>query len=300
MFLFKIALNFLEHQHLGVQKDAKIAKEAAQKFPVVVFSHGLSANIHIYSLHLKEWASHGFVVFSVDHDETIRLDATKIKQYSDYVELRTPHLDPRRETIKKALDYISEPQNIQIFFKDTGVALDYDNVFMSGHSLGGATAVEMAIEDKRITGGLLLLDPWLDSCDFKKIYEPINKPVLSIRSGEYEKIEGTRGFAVKHAKANSKNGASLAGYFEDLSHNSFSDLPLLMPRELVLFKLMKGMNKIEEQVKYQTVLSRCFLELALEYNKNAKRGSNLKNQILKKFRDDLKSINIRDLFLVDS
>jgi len=67
-----------------------------------------------------------------------------------------------------------------------------------------------------------------------------------------------------------------------------------------LFKLMKGMNKIEEQVKYQTVLSRCFLELALEYNKNAKRGSNLKNQILKKFRDDLKSINIRDLFLVDS
>jgi len=250
---------------------------------------------------MKEWASHGFIAFSVDHDEQIRLDATKIKKYEDYVHLRSFHLEDRRNTIKKALDFICNPSKIEEFFQDSQVALDYDNIFMSGHSLGGGTAAEIALEDPRITGGLVLLDPWLDSCDVKSINNPINKPVLSIRSGEYEKMESTRACSVKHSKANSKDGLGLAGYFEELSHNSFSDLPLLMPRELVLFKLMKGMNKLEEQAKYQTVLSRSFLEMALLHNRNPKGGKslNVKTLTLKRFRDNLKELNVRDLFLID-
>ncbi|MPC96663.1 Platelet-activating factor acetylhydrolase 2 [Portunus trituberculatus] len=40
-----------------------------QKWPVVVFSHGLSANRSIYSTVCSELASHGFVVAAVEHRE---------------------------------------------------------------------------------------------------------------------------------------------------------------------------------------------------------------------------------------
>ncbi len=300
--LFRAAFNFLEYQSLGVNKDAKIAQEAAnKKFPVVVFSHGLSANIHIYSLNLKEWASNGFIVFSVDHDEQLRFLPSQLTDYPSLMRLRGGQLEDRKVIVKKVLDLISKPSTIHGLFENNQIVLDYDNIFASGHSFGGATASEVAIEDSRITGGLLILDPWFECARFDILYQPINKPVLSIRSNVYDK-EMTGELSRKHAKANCGNGMGLSGYFAGSAHNTCTDLPMLLPRELMLFGVIQRMDDIEESVKYQTSLTRNFLEAALEYNRNGrdeKDGMNLKDRVLKEWRKEIKEIGVNDVLFVD-
>jgi len=305
MFLFKIAFDFLDYQYLGVNKDAQITTKETTQFSPVVFSHGLSANIHVYSLHLKEWASNGFIVFSIDHDEVVRLDPTKIDSYEEYYRLRGLQIQDRKEIIKEVLDFIAKPSNIQNLFEDNQVTLDLNNLFFAGHSFGGATVSELAVEDQRITGGLLLLDPWFNPADFNTIYQPVNKPILSIRSHEYHNMEPTGDFSKKHAQINSNNGMCLAGYFKGSFHNSFTDLVLLMPRELILFDIIKRIDDLDEQIKEQTLLSRTFLEVISE-SKNVFSNQqtddskmNLKTRVHQRLRDNLHKINIRDVFVPD-
>jgi len=53
-----------------VLKDAKIAKEfETEKIPLIVFSHGLTANRMQYSGLCREWASHGIMVAAIDHQD---------------------------------------------------------------------------------------------------------------------------------------------------------------------------------------------------------------------------------------
>lgn len=61
--------------------------------------------------------------------------------------------------------------------------LDANKVMLAGHSFGGATSLEVAAEDNRINGGVMILDPWLDPCH-EKIYSkvPLTIPTLSLRS----------------------------------------------------------------------------------------------------------------------
>ena len=296
--LFKIAFNCLEYQGLGVNKDAKIATEGTNKFPVVVFSHGLSANIHLYSLNLKEWASNGFIAFSVDHDEQLRFHPSKFIDWPGLLKLRGEQLEDRKAIVKKILDLISKPSNIHGLFKNDQVHIDFDNIFASGHSFGGATAAEVAVEDSRITGGLLVLDPWFEPANFDVLYKPLNKPVLSIRSSDFDKqVSGE--LSRKHAKFHCENGLGLSGYFQESSHNSCADLPVLLPRELVLFGIIKRIDDIEENLKYNTGLTRGFLKAALEYNRNGKIGVNLKAEVLRKFRSEMKEIGVRDVLVVD-
>ncbi len=298
-FLFKIAFGSLEYQGLGVNKDAKIATEGGNKFPAVVFSHGLSANIHIYSLNLKEWASNGFIAFSVDHDEELAIPFTKFNGWPELLKIRGEQLEDRKAIVKKVLDLISKPENIHGLFENDQVTLDYENIFASGHSFGGATAAEVAVEDSRITGGLLVLDPWFEPAHFDVLYKPLNKPVLSLRSNDFDKqISGE--LSRKHAKVHcNENGLGLSGYFKESSHNSCTDLPILLPRELTLFGVIKGLNGLEENLKYNTGLTRNFLEAALEYNRNGKNGMNLKAQVLKNFRSEMKQICVPDVLVVD-
>jgi len=305
--LFRVAFGLLEHQYLGVNKDASIAREEegeeTKQFPCIVFSHGLSANIHIYSILLKEWASNGFIIFSVDHEEEIHIDTSKIKEYDDYVMLRKVQYNDRKMVISRVLDLVSNPLTMFKLFGEKNIALNYQQLFLSGHSLGAANVGETGVEDPRVTGGLLLLDPWFDSSDKDILYQPIDKPILTLRSSEYDKVEGTRSYALKHAEINSSKGLTLSGFFKDSSHNSPTDMIILMPRELVLFGVIKTLNDLVDQIVTQSLLTKTFLAKALEYNENPEKSRNrnetFKQSVLNGFRKSLEKTGIEDTFLVD-
>jgi len=296
--LFKIALSFLEHQYLGVNENARIvnAERENKKFPVVAFSHGLSANIHLYSVQTKEWASNGFVVFSIDHEEEIYLNPKNYKTSDDFMKERSKQLNTRKNTARKVLDLISDANYVQKLFGEQELALDYNKVFFAGHSFGGASMAELAGEDKRATAGVLLLDPWLEACNTSILYKPLNKPLLSLRSHAFERWRVGESIA-KHAKVNAKMG--LSGYFQDSVHNSSTDLLLLLPRELVIFGKIKGMKNIENEIRNHSLLTKEFLLTALDYKEKSKPQGTLKLAVLENFRKELEKSGRDDILIVD-
>ncbi|XP_042222416.1 platelet-activating factor acetylhydrolase-like isoform X2 [Homarus americanus] len=158
------------------------AAMAEKKFPVVVFSHGLSANRSIYSTVCSELASHGFVVAAVEHRDrsgsaSFTLNEKGEKEYilfkptpldlKEY-ELRNQQIKIRVEECIRTLDVLEKlnegkvknelPSNFdlqQLFGR-----LDMSQPVMTGHSFGGVTAISTLAKDKRFKIGLAL-DPWM-------------------------------------------------------------------------------------------------------------------------------------------
>jgi len=295
-FLFKFGLSFLEHLHMGVNEKAPLVKpEGGKGHPVVVFSHGLSANIHLYSIQLKEWASHGFIVFSIDHEEDIYLNPSSYSSTDDYTKERTQQIENRKNTVRKVLDMICTKTTVQDLFEDQDVKLNYEKFFFAGHSFGGATMAELAVQDKRATG-ILLLDPWFQASNEKILFTPVNKPMLALRSNAFEKWRGIRSNIFKYGEINSKKG--LSGYFKNSVHNSVTDLLILLPRELSLIKKIRSMKNIENEIQDHALLTKVFLKTILELEDGYEKNS-IKHLVLERFRAELKKSGREDIFVVD-
>jgi len=49
-----------------------------QKWSIILFSHGLGSNVNNYSALCGWWASHGYIVVSIQHDnDLVRIDFPK-------------------------------------------------------------------------------------------------------------------------------------------------------------------------------------------------------------------------------
>ncbi|KAG0725403.1 Platelet-activating factor acetylhydrolase [Chionoecetes opilio] len=154
----------------------------SQQWPVVVFSHGLSANRSIYSTVCSELASHGFVVAAVEHRDSSAcasfvLNEEGVREYilfktlppdmKEY-DLRSQQIKVRVEESIRALDALHRlnegratnelPSSFDL--QQLCGALDLTHPVMSGHSFGGVTAITTLATDKRFKIGLSL-DPWM-------------------------------------------------------------------------------------------------------------------------------------------
>jgi len=93
---------------MGVNLNAPLADLESHSPPVMIFSHGLAGNKHLYTYFLKEWASRGFIVIAIDHDETVFLPVTS---YEDFIKKRKPQLKTRVHEINIVLDYLTDHKN---------------------------------------------------------------------------------------------------------------------------------------------------------------------------------------------
>eukprot|EP00330_Aristerostoma_sp_ATCC50986_P001561 CAMPEP_0114577570 /NCGR_PEP_ID=MMETSP0125-20121206/2221_1 /TAXON_ID=485358 ORGANISM="Aristerostoma sp., Strain ATCC 50986" /NCGR_SAMPLE_ID=MMETSP0125 /ASSEMBLY_ACC=CAM_ASM_000245 /LENGTH=96 /DNA_ID=CAMNT_0001766995 /DNA_START=397 /DNA_END=687 /DNA_ORIENTATION=+ len=93
---------------MTVNLDAQILSSKlltySKKFPVVIFSHGLSSNRNIHASLLKEWATHGFICFSLDHEEEIEVGQDW--SMADMQAFRFDQIKQRKEEISKVIDFI--------------------------------------------------------------------------------------------------------------------------------------------------------------------------------------------------
>ena len=296
-FVYRICLGFLDFIDIGVNLEAKIISpnllSYSQKFPVVVFSHGLSANRNLYTGFARQWASYGYIVFCVDHDEQIYVE---FKGFDDYKQKRGVHLEDRVRTISQVLDFIYSPKEVKKLFQTSIVELDYQRVSLAGHSFGCCAVAHTASQDSRITGALVLLDPWLFPADDKILEMPANRPVLVLRSESFANI--IEEFHVKeriqkYVQANRKyRDQTISCYFKNSTHNSFCDLIVHMPREMKLFGIIEDTKDVEEIYNCQTMMSQIFLDLML-YSTTVSECGTKKELVLRAFDSYLSDPSVK-------
>jgi len=298
---YQLAFSSLDHENLGVNLNSKLVK-SEQGFPVIIFSHGLAANIHSHSVQMKEWASHGFIIVSVDHPESIPVPVKSLDDYDEYVRLRAEQLADRKDIFLQALDFVYNQNKVRQFFEDSEMTINYKKIFLAGHSFGGATVCETAHQEERVTGGLILYDPWLAPCSEHVYQAPHNKPVLLLRSETFDKSERFKLEPWKYIQAHEKGqGLVVSGYFKGSAHHSSADLILQVPRELTMLKKINGMHDLDDQILGHRDLTLIFLNAIMQQTteEGFAKDKNFKTHVLNKFREHLKKSAKRDFLQVD-
>jgi len=239
--------------------------EEEGKYPLVVFSHGafgvIESNISTY----KELASHGYVVASIGHPyhamyvEDVngkmtfvdmeffkQVNADNGGEYSEEAERRQYELSNEWMELRSAdmnfvLDTILEKTTVDgIGTEKVFSLIDTDKIGLMGHSMGGATAVQLGREREDITAVINLEGTMLgEYVGFENGYEIYNKepypmPVLDVNSQAVrEDIEALEAEHPDWEYVNDYLGRNAVDYreviFNGAGHLNYTDLPLIAP-----------------------------------------------------------------------
>lgn len=157
-------------------------------FPVIIFSHGFGVPDDFYTVYCTQLASHGYVVFSINHtydcvfvdfpdgQRLMQIPSPEITSILEETKWLDSHIETWVADVRFVLDQIvKESQSLQSIFYSK---LDLDHIGMFGHSLGGSTAIQCCRRDERLCAGCSL-DGYLRGPDFAKNF---NKPFVFIRA----------------------------------------------------------------------------------------------------------------------
>jgi dienelactone hydrolase len=132
------------------------------KFPVLIFSPGGQAPVLAYQLQLEELASHGYVVFALEHGTDSALMIRPDGTMSPYVSRRPADPLPtvayleavRDEAIRRTADIVFSVNQVSLLAKQPGSAfhnrLDLSRIGVFGHSAGGQAAIRTCQIDARV------------------------------------------------------------------------------------------------------------------------------------------------------
>ncbi|EJW86420.1 platelet-activating factor acetylhydrolase [Wuchereria bancrofti] len=228
-------------------------------YPVVIFSHGLSACRHFYSVYCSSLASHGYVVAAVEHrdcsacwtykyetDEKtgekieIPVKIRKLMPTDDEFQLRNGQLHKRVAECIKTL-HVLEELNLGQYSSDQQIGknlllgndfewsqfkghLDMDRIFIAGHSFGGATATATAAASPTGFKAAVILDGWMLPIE-RELLTRVYQPVLFMNAKSFQWEANVKDML--QVTENSKRGILLT--FDEALHSSFTDFPLLLP-----------------------------------------------------------------------
>ncbi|MDE5754917.1 MAG: hypothetical protein K2H89_10315 [Oscillospiraceae bacterium] len=246
----------------------------ASNCPLVLFAHGSFGYYQSNSSLYAELASNGYVVASIDHPyyafftkdtegKTIIVDMEFMQTAVDmqnnsndfteadynieceWMSLRTADENFVLDTIKTAKDsglldtaWYTESENVKAEILKVLEMTDTERIGLTGHSIGGATAVQLGRERDDITAVVDIDGTMLGeytSCNEGKLNynpEPYPIPILSLDNerhwGSYvnEPDEETE-YVNKYLLDNAIDGRE--AHFDGTEHMDFTDLPLFAP-----------------------------------------------------------------------
>lgn len=271
---------------------APISQKQA-KYPIILFSHGLSKPIFMYSSILEELANHGYIVIGINH--TYFSDATEFPngRVINYKMHKFPHFN-LTEGINiwiHDVQFVLDQLKI-ISLKHFDNKFNFNNIGVFGHSFGGSLATEILRIDNRFKAGVNI-----DGAFYEANPETgFNKPFMMILAERF--------FLVKHEPTENdlkiwglsrqqyiemieNNLEIISNLFNNLTkdhyliiiknafHNTFSDWYLFLPEISSRINSLKG-------IEITRSLLLTFFDVYLR-NKNAKEL----NQIFDKYKDYL-------------
>ncbi len=274
-------------------------------FPLVIFSHGAfgyyQSNFSTYT----ELASHGYIVVSLDHPHhsffttdtqgnTIIVDnnfintAMKLSNEDiskeetfeitqEWIKLRTDDENFVLNTLQKAKSNKKLDNTWYTEDKDTILNVlsktDMEKIGLMGHSLGGATGVQVGRERKDIDAVIDLDGTMLgDIVDVKNgeyVYnkEPYPIPVLDFTKAQDVdnrkafKEENGYVYVNQNVTDNAKTGKTVI--FSNVEHMDFTDLPLISPTIASMF----GKGNVDNE-EFMTTINGIVLNWFDYYLKN--------------------------------
>lgn len=235
--------------------------EEEGKYPLVVFSHGAFGVIESNYSTYMELASNGYVVASIGHPyhamfvedvngKTTFVDMDFMKRV--YVDNGADTAEAEKRVYEFSLEWMELRTADMNFVLDTILektdeeavglfsAIDVEKIGLLGHSMGGATAVQLGRERKDIDAVIDLEGTMSgEYVGFENGYEIYNKtsypvPLLDVNSKAVrEQIEALK---IKHQGweyVNDYVGRNAVDYreviFNGTGHLNFTDLPIISP-----------------------------------------------------------------------
>jgi predicted dienelactone hydrolase len=134
-----------------------------QSYPVILFSHGAGTTMEVQTSQSEHLASHGYIVVTIDHTYASAATAFPDRIVS-HKEATTDFKTPEPAEIitqimtddsKFVIDMLEELNDgsIQSIFKRK---LNLEQIGAIGHSVGGAVAYNLAINDRRVKAAINL------------------------------------------------------------------------------------------------------------------------------------------------
>lgn len=227
--------------------DVPIAYEKEQ-YPVLVFSPGFGFSPYMYSSQMEELASHGYVVFGIDHPYHSEIATVfpegRIAEGNMNLPEETENIDQEIivwvEDVLFTIDKINEMNEYDPQGQMTG-RLDVSRMGMFGHSFGGATTAQVMHLEPQIIAGVNM-----DGFFYGSVIEDgLDHPIMLLTGSEEMILHNENGDPVAEAdypqwaidfveeERKRKNGAlknnGVKVVLEEADHLSFSDTMLYSP-----------------------------------------------------------------------
>lgn len=154
-----------DHFHLvrTNSKDGLALSDEQQSYPVILFSHGAGTTMEVQASQSEDLASHGYIVVAIDHtyvsaatafpDRIVyHKEATTDFQSADPAEIITQIMADDAGFVIEELEEMNEG-NIGTMFAGR---LNLDAIGAIGHSVGGAAAYNLALNESRVKAAINL------------------------------------------------------------------------------------------------------------------------------------------------
>ncbi|XP_070587500.1 platelet-activating factor acetylhydrolase isoform X2 [Erythrolamprus reginae] len=289
-----ILANYFDSVTAPAKWNAKF--KTGEKYPLIIFSHGLGGFRTIYSAICIEMASQGFVVASVEHRDQSsaatyyykeippvggkRKHPALYKMWMYYRKLKPNENEylMRRKQVKKraaecirALDLLLEinsgkpaknilPLNFNwSLLKDS---IDLQKIAAMGHSFGAATVIETLSKDTRFKCGVAL-DAWMFPLS-EKVYPNVHQPLLFINSEKYQWASNILEMKKLNYKGRERKMITIKGSV----HKSFPDFTFLIGNEFGKTLKLRGDIDPQTAIDISNKASLAFLQQHLGLGKD--------------------------------
>ncbi|OIQ30437.1 MAG: hypothetical protein BM564_03460 [Bacteroidetes bacterium MedPE-SWsnd-G2] len=252
-------LDYLDQVDTHVYRNAAIENES---FPVLLFSHGYNSKANGYYALLSEVASHGYIVFAINHTYestgSTFIDGKEVyfdNHFAQKIETDTWQIivpikdafktkisfEERQPIVKKALttyfvkdivnrwaqdivdvSNVLQQYNSTGFFKDK---LDMTRIGVFGHSRGGGAAGHSLLLPSSIKAGVNL-----DGVQWGEIADTtFQKPFMFVAADWPEEHENLN----QHAYINKSSSYFYEGLIKNSAHSNFMDIPYMVPEQSI-------------------------------------------------------------------
>ncbi|KAL0481211.1 acetylhydrolase [Acrasis kona] len=253
-----------QHPHTTKNNGYLKPSNNLDKYPLIMFSHGMYGLPENYTHICENLCSNGFIVISPYHTDgscplviypngqRIELEYEKDKFIkedgtADLFSYRSHQLSIRVQNIDNILEFLKKEREESLFFGK----IDFDKVGICGHSFGGCTTVGsiLKLQNKKLFKCACSMDGWMfplathadfsnSESEFIISTQPFRKepiPLFFINSDLWQWKENLDEMNIL-VKLNSEEGYMYA--MTDTQHHNYNDIALLMP------KLAKWAKKI--------------------------------------------------------